>query len=249
MRALSGWLMLLLLLAPAMAQGEPTTLEALLARGNSRFDENDLAGAQADAAAALQLSPDAFDALLLMGRSLGKSRREAEAVPYLERALAQKPEDFKALQAMAVASFETGQAERGAALLDKAIKLYPDKPSLYYNRGYFAYRGKERLAPEEIEAILDDFQIAQELDPNDPSAWGISGWVKWRYTTEPAGALADLGRAIEIKPEAIDYRNRALVYLDLKQNDNAIADLKKALELGGDPELMKDIRDLLATLE
>lgn len=241
---------LLFLPGVALAQAEPTTVEALVKRGNTRFDANNLGGARTDAESALQLSPDDFAAMVLMGRVLGRSERWSEAQSYFDRALEQRPEDPVALRGKALTLCGLGQRDEARKVLDDAIALHPDDALLHYNRAYVIYHDREALSPEDTEAALSDLKRAQQLDPNDPDAWGVSGWIKWLYLNKPALALRDVSRAIELGHMAEDYRTRALIFRDMGELERAEADVRQGLRVVGDKsELRNSLQELLTEIE
>ncbi len=66
---------------------------------------------------------------------------------------------------------------------------------------------------------------------------------------QPSEAVAAFDRVVAMKPDMADgYYYRGLCRMQLKQNAEAKADLKKALELAPDGPDAKDIKDLLKTL-
>ena len=59
-------------------------------------------------------------------------------------------------------------------------------------------------------------------------------------------AISDFTRIIELNPQyAIAYKNRGVAHLNKRDNQRAIADFKKALELGLEPS---DAQQVKATL-
>ena len=107
----------------------------------------------------------------------------------------------------------------------KAIKLKPDFPEPYYNRGN---------AYSEIGALdlaIKDFNMALALNLNDFESYNNRGTVyakKGDFDT----AIKDYDTAIRFKPDyAGAYNNRGFLYNSKGDFDTAIKDYRKAIEL------------------
>lgn len=104
----------------------------------------------------------------------------------------------------------------------------------FYNRGFDLYhKAKYREA-------IQDFTRALELDPQFAAAYSARGNAySWLYDFQRALAdstkATDLSRFLSKKVQAVSFADRCWVYLELQENDKALADCNLALEL--DPEL------------
>ena len=125
----------------------------------------------------------------------------------------------------------------------KVIELEPDSPDAYYNRGIVYYQLMD------YEAALADFNtiIAAEM-PNIVQALNMRAVIF--YTQQKVNlALDDLTSAIIRDPEYPDsYERRALVYKAMGKTSQAVADLKRYLELETDPDLLNEAEKQLQAL-
>ncbi len=124
---------------------------------------------------------------------------------------------------------QMGKNDDAIADLSKAIELDPANPEPFYNRGV-AFSGKQDYA----KAIPDyDKYIAAVKDPNMLGDAHMNRGIAYAYT--PGGmekSLADFTKVIELKPNwANGYLARAMIYRELKKDDLAAADEKKAASL------------------
>jgi len=90
--------------------------------------------------------------------------------------------------------------------------------AMYYNQG-------------DLEKARTIFEGLVALDPDSSDAHAALGALLTR-TLQDAAALAHLNRALELNDKEIAaYVNRAEVFLRLKQGEEAVADLKRAIHL------------------
>ena len=97
--------------------------------------------------------------------------------------------------------------------------------------------GKETLT---IKMFTDGRELEIELTDEQREVGSIEGWE----------ALADFDHCIAVEPHlAAPYFNRASTYEALGQNENAIADFKRFIELSDNEEWKKTAQQLLDKLE
>lgn len=89
---------------------------------------------------------------------------------------------------------ELGENERAMADFDAAVALDYQSASLYFNRG------RLRVAVEQFEPAVEDFERAAQINPtwSDPLSW--SARTRADHLGDSEGALADINRAIERAP-------------------------------------------------
>ncbi len=113
----------------------------------------------------------------------------------------------------------------GVDLLDRAITLKADVPSVYCNRGV-ALKDLNQLG-----AALDSYDRAIALDPNYAAAHNNRG-VILRMIGRREEALASFDRAIAIDARYAEaYSNRGVVLTDLGRLDEAAVSIATAIEL------------------
>jgi len=138
--------------------------------------------------------------------------------------------------------FEKGQALAKAGKMEEAVAAFDlaiekearplrgfNTPELYYNRG-LAYEGLENHTK-----AIDDFSKAIELNPVFAEAYFERGNAYfgqsflWR-------AVRDYTKALDINPGlAKAYYTRGYAYMLLKDEEDGLADIKKAAEMGHEP--------------
>lgn len=71
-----------------------------------------------------------------------------------------------------------------------------------------------------------------ELDKDQPLAFNNRGYVKYKLN-DLKGAMQDVNHSLELYPSnSFAYKNRALIFIALKQMNFACEDLQKAISLG-----------------
>jgi glycosyltransferase involved in cell wall biosynthesis len=110
---------------------DPT--RALLTRAIVRFEIGAAAGAAADAAAALERTPQSADAWIVLGMAEHAGERLTAAAAALERALALRPFHPLALNSFGVVLMDRGERENAAAYFRRALSSLPDFPAARAN--------------------------------------------------------------------------------------------------------------------
>ena len=131
------------------------------------------------------------------------------------------------LRGYEVESIEEKQAayEKSIVHYSRALKLKPDIPNVFINRGDAYFRTGN------FDPALADFSKAVELNPNDADAYIIRGDA-YLGTGNFDPALADFSKAIELNPnDANAYIYRGNAYLEQSNSELALADFSKAIEL------------------
>lgn len=128
-----------------------------------------------------------------------------------------------------VAYIDAGDFEAAIADLDRAIRARPDRAPAYFQRG------NARYYLGDLDGALADYSEALKRDSSLASVYLNRGNVK-ADTGDDAGAIADYDRAIAAaKPSdpalAAAYLNRSLSHSNLDQQQQAIDDATKAIEL------------------
>ncbi len=143
--------------------------------------------------------------------------------------------------------------------LDEAVKLTPNNPQLYLNRGFvkhfihdyngamedynqalkispkFAYaynnRGVLKVSLNDIQGAMEDYASALSINPRYADVYYNRGNLKY-MTDDLKGALADYDKAIEYNPKDSEaYNNRGVVKKRLDLNVGALSDYSQAIAL------------------
>jgi len=129
---------------------------------------------------------------------------------------------------------ELGDIDNAEYFHTRLITLFPENPFYYNNRADF-YGTQENYDEAlkdyatAIEISTDDWQTSRAINNSANIYWKEE---KWELCIE------EYTKAIAVSPLAVQYSNRGRVYQIIKDYDNAIIDMTKAIELGEkDPEL------------
>jgi serine/threonine protein kinase/Tfp pilus assembly protein PilF len=123
---------------------------------------------------------------------------------------------------------EKGDHQQAIADYSEAIRLKPDYPEAFNNRGVAYYSLKQ------YDKALSDYNEAIRLKPDDAEAFKNRGNVYYGLKQYDK-ALSDYNEAIRLKPDyAYAFNNRACVYNDRKQYDKALSDYNEAIRLKPD---------------
>jgi tetratricopeptide (TPR) repeat protein len=115
--------------------------------------------------------------------------------------------------------------------IDNVIKADTNNGEAYYTRAFYV---KEKMG--DYKGALDDYTKAIGFltgdTMNECKAYCNRGHAKFMMK-DYRGALQDLETAISLNPsDPYIYRNRALIFIEIKNKPMICFDLKKALDLG-----------------
>lgn len=200
----------------------------------------------------------------------------SQAIESFSNALSIDPRDREAYESRASLYMQKNDFDKVIADYSKSIELQPDGGYSYFFRGYAYYRkhdyekaltdfGKaSELMPEDaqvyyfrgivneakgdLERAIDDFGITTRLNPKYIDAYFHLGDLfsgKGNYEQ----AISEYSRVINIYPQNVRaYLSRAKTYVLKADHKSAISDLIKILQLTSDPQLRKQVEQLLDTL-
>lgn len=127
-------------------------------------------------------------------------------------------------------SYKAGANRLDRAIADytKAIRLKPDDPAFYVNRGN-VYDGKGQH-----DRAIADYNVAIRLQPDLAVTYYNRG-IAYAEQGKYARAITDFTEAIRLKPDLAEaYYNRGFDYYEKGQYDRAIADCTEAIRLKPD---------------
>jgi tetratricopeptide (TPR) repeat protein len=135
-----------------------------------------------------------------------------------------------------------GYYEQALAAVERAVQLMPVDESLIVLRGDI-----HRLAKEDSQAARDYAEVVEKT----PEA--VTAWVKLselhRAKGDPTAALRDITEALKYQPRGFPHiYNRALIYLDLRRANEAIADLTAVANWASDADLRRKAKERLQEL-
>lgn len=147
--------------------------------------------------------------------------------------------DFIILNNLSIVKSELKKDEEGLQCLRKIIDLDPKNIPALSNLG-FIYQQMEKY-----DKSISYYKKLLEIDNNQFIAWNNMGYSKALKGDTEEG-LKDINKSLSINPSnSYAYRNRALVYIMLKEKENACADLFQAKRLGFEKEFGPEVQDLI----
>jgi tetratricopeptide (TPR) repeat protein len=173
------------------------------------------------------------DTWLREGLAHHRAGRIAAAMAAYEAALAAAPDQFDALHMLGVACVQSGEPERGAALLFRAVDIGPGVAAAHSNLAMAL------VALGRFEAAVECADRALALAPADAAALSNRGNALLALG-RAAEALAAYEAAIAVSPGAADaHYNRANALRDLGLLEAALAGYDAAVSLRpGYPEAL-----------
>ncbi|MBL8795355.1 MAG: tetratricopeptide repeat protein, partial [Planctomycetia bacterium] len=120
-----------------------------------------------------------------------------------------------------------GREDLAIAEYDEAIRLRPDDPAPWCNRG------DSWLNRKDYAKALADANQSLALAPNYADAHNLRGLIYYRQDQD-AASIPCFDRAIQLERKSAYYHNRANSYLALKDHDKALRDYTEAIRLDGD---------------
>jgi tetratricopeptide (TPR) repeat protein/opacity protein-like surface antigen len=179
---------------------------ARLAELRSSFGELD--EAQRAAQKAAELEPGLSRSQTVLGFAHLTRAETRQAREAFGKAIASDQADPLPRLGLGLTTIRDGRLDEGARELEVATSLDPNNSLLH------SYLGKAYY--EEKRGPLDENQygVAKQLDPQDPTPWFYDAIAK-QTTNRPVEALHDLQTAIELNDNRSVYRSRLLLDSDL----------------------------------
>ena len=175
-------------------------------------------------------SVEALNSRALAYLDRGRTGDVELAIADLTRAMAIRPERAATNLNLAVAYLERGSggdADRALSSLTEALSAQPDYVGALVNRaGAYIMRGSSG----DLDRAFDDLEKALEIEPELASAYTnrANAFLARGSTGDLDRAIGELGRAIELSSDSATARfNRGLVYSELGDLANSLADLRK----------------------
>jgi tetratricopeptide (TPR) repeat protein len=177
----------------AFAQDNPN--DALMKEGMALHNQGNYAGAIEKYNAVLKTDPENGYANYELAFSLYASKKGTDALPYLDKAVkADKPKLTVAAYSLIASIYdESHQTSKAIEAYDKAIKIDPDYPQVYYNMGIAYFRNQQYAEAESaaIEAI--------KHNPKNASSQRLYALVTF-HQNKRANALLALCSFILLEP-------------------------------------------------
>lgn len=173
---------------------------------------------------AIELEPKQADAYKQRGIAYFLRRDIERAKADLEKALSLDPNDSQTYVEQAKIYMTVRENAKAIEVLNRSIVLDPENMEAYSQRGS-AY-SREKNYPMAIA----DYSRIITAEPENIRVLSIRASL-YKNNSEHEKAVKDYDRIIELKPGEFYYMQRALVYRAMKNNDAAVNDFEKALEM------------------
>ena len=173
-----------------------------------RLSLGETKGALRAANKAAALSPDLAHVQTVLGYAYLTRIKIDKALEAFDRAIALDDAAPLPRLGSGLAKIRDGDLEAGRADIEIAAGLDPDNALIrsYLGKAYF----------DEKRDPLDErqFEMAKQLDPNDPTPWFYDA-IRKQTVNRPGEALLDMQKAIELNDNRAVYRSRLLLDEDL----------------------------------
>jgi Flp pilus assembly protein TadD len=155
----------------------------------------------------LALAPRNAQALALKGFLLAAQNRSHEAIGWFDRALAVDSAFGNAWLGRGLCRIRRGDTAGGREDLLVAAALEPQRSSLR------SYLGKAYAIAGDDARAVKELQLAEKLDPNDPTAWLYSALLN-RENNRINDAIRDLEKSQALNDNRSVYRSQLLLDQD-----------------------------------
>ena len=162
---------------------------------------------------------------LAQALTLHQEGRIPEAQAIYQSILTLSPDHLDALHLLGVAAAQTGNYQRAADLIAKAISINPDVAALYINHG----NALKELG--QLETALTSYNKAIELQPDLPEAH-YSQALCLQLMKQLEAAVFSYNNAINIRPDYAEaFYGRGTTQLNLHELEAALTSFNTAIEI------------------
>ncbi len=178
--------------------------------------------AVANAEKAVALEPELARPQITLGFAQLAQFNQGSARSAFEKAIELDSADPLPRLGLGLAKISNGDLEHGRADIEAAVALGSN------NALYRAYLGKAYFDEKRNPLDAEQFSIAKELDPRDPTAYLYDGTLK-QSINRPIEAVEDFERSIELNDNRAAYRGRFLLDEDRAARGTSLARAYKDL--------------------
>jgi tetratricopeptide (TPR) repeat protein len=157
---------------------------------------------------AVDLDPNLSRTQMVLGFAYLTQVKTTESRAAFEKAIELDQADPLSRLGLGVAKIRGGDLQAGGREIDIAASLDPN------NSLVRSYLGKAYFDKRQNKLARDEFAIAKELDPLDPTPWFYDA-IRKQTINRPVEALQDMQKSIELNDNRAVYRSRLLLDQDL----------------------------------
>jgi tetratricopeptide (TPR) repeat protein len=158
------------------------------------------------------------------GQVMLKATRYTDAIQSFNRALSLNSNLADAYLARGRANAALSRLDAAIQDFTKVIQLRPDSSGAYMERANASFTKMD------YPAVIADCGEALARDPKLFYAYNLRG-MSYRETGNPAKALEDFDRLVQLSPGLDAYFQRAATYQTMGEHKMAIADLDRVIEI------------------
>lgn len=206
-------------LAPTSSTAQARVAELLMSVGNTK-------DAERAAEAAVAANPNESRAHMVLGfvhlAQIDAKKAREDFLSAIER---DSTEPLARL-GLGLAMIREGKLAEGREQIEIAVMLDPTNSLVrsYVGKAYYEENTKERDA-----LAASQFEMAKQLDPNDPTPWFYDAILK-RTQNRPIEALEDLQQSIDRNDDRAVYRSRLMLDSDAASRTAGMATVYQDLE-------------------
>jgi tetratricopeptide (TPR) repeat protein len=197
-------------------QQQPEDALALARLAELQLMTGDRKQARESARKAAALDPNLARTQLTLGFAALAEFHNEEARAAFERAIDLGSSDPMAHLGLGLAKISNGNVEAGGRDIEVAVALDSNSALLR------AYLGKTYFAEKRHPLDSEQFSMAKQLDPNDPTAYLYDGILK-QTVNRPVEAVQDFDRSIDLNDNRAVYRSRLLLDKDRAARGTSLA--------------------------
>ncbi len=164
---------------------------------------------------AAELDPNLSRTQTVLGFAYLMQVNTGDAIGAFDKAIALDQGDPMPRLGLGLAKIAQGDLKGGRGAIDVAAALDSNQSIVR------SYLGKAYYAEKRDDIDQQQFDIAKELDPKDPTPWFYSAIAK-QTSNEPVSALHDLQQAMELNDNRAVYRSRLLLDSDLASRSASV---------------------------
>ncbi len=211
----------------------PNEQAAFINKGNVLNDMRDGPGAEAIFTKLVQANPRNSEFQRGLGRAFWSQSNYDAAAVRMRQAIALQKDNIDAWLDLSSVLGESGKADAGFKLLDKALAAIPDEQRLLQAKAKgFRRLGKAKEAGQFLESLRSRM---------DGAGWYHHEYGRLLSDIDRAGANVHFRRAMELEPDNIDHRLALIESLDRTRTGNESAHIEEAYRLLKGTELPDQI--------